>query len=113
MRGEEANAYFETWEHSLEPATERNQYDSVDSLYETRIRQMFLMEDMEGAQAVNGYMKKIYEKKEAEPLAYRAEHREGCIPASGERSIFLILSRESGFPLPSLKKIHRRRSWTL
>ena len=74
--GGEANAYFETWEYSLEPATEKNQYDCVESLYEARIRQVFLTEDTEGARAINRYMEKVYEKKEAEFLNYLAEHRE-------------------------------------
>lgn len=76
IAGEEANAYFETWEYSLEPATERNQYDSTDSLYEARIRQMFLTEDTEGARAINRCMEKVYEEKKKEFLAYPAEHRE-------------------------------------
>lgn len=76
LAGDEINAYFETWEYSLEPAAERNPYDNVDSLYEARVRQVFLTEDTEGAQAVNRYMKKVYETKEVELLSYPAEHRE-------------------------------------
>ena len=76
IAGDEANSYFETWEYSLESATEKNRYDSVDSLYEARVRQVFLTEDTEGVRAINRYMEKIYEKKKAELLAYPAEHRE-------------------------------------
>lgn len=74
--GNEINTYFATWEYSLEPATEGNRYDSVDFLYEARVRQLFLTEDTEGARTINLYMEKVYEEKEAELLDYPAEHRE-------------------------------------
>lgn len=76
IAGEESNAYFETWEYSLAPATERNRYDIADSLYEASIRQMFLMEDTEGAREINRCMEKVYEEKKKEFLAYPTEHRE-------------------------------------